>query len=312
MSNNVFTFQVDTAPMGDSLMHISGAVNSATGAVLESAAAIVAAEQEGSKAVSRNITAGFFSLIRSQVEQKKAAAKSSVDAKQAQLVVEKNACANTEAQFIADFNRIKNRYNKLFTNLNKALKQRIQEIDKPAFRMVEDDYRFSIRKRMFLVGGSAVSGIETSNANAALRSSQTKGQVVRLLGSIKNYLAKTQKLKLEIASILGTDRTDSPQEICLPFLVAETDSMIGDARSWMLRTPQGMQDFSFSGELESGIDAIDLGTTTWAEAEKDFRDRVAQHFGTRLQDTPLNRRVAQTIQDLFEASAWQVMKGIPS
>jgi hypothetical protein len=309
MSGNVFNFDVDTTPMGESLLHISHNVESTTGAVVQSTAVLVAAEEEGSRLVSQNISAGFFSLIRSQLEQKKASAKSSIDAKSAQLVGEKKAGETMEIQFIGDFNRIKNRYSKLFTSLNKALKLRISEIDKPVFQIVEKDYRQAMRKRLFSVGGSVVSGFEGGRANATLRSGQTKGQVLRLLDAMKNYLVKTQRLNLQIASILGVDRTEKATEVSLPFLVAEMDTSFEGQRAWTLKVPSGSEAYGFHAGLDSGVNAMDLGQTVWEAPDRELRDRVNQRFFEQIDQAGLDERVRSQMKELFDASAWTTMKG---
>jgi hypothetical protein len=310
MSGNLFTFPVDTTPMGESLLHISHNVREATGAVVHSTEILVAAEEEGSRVISHNITAGFFTLIRSQIEQKKAAARSSIDAKSAQLVGEKTAGEAMELQFIGDFNRIKNRYARLFASLNKALKLRIAEIDKDVFQLVEKEYRQAIRKRLFSMGSAVVSGSEGAQANSVLRTGQTKGQVLKFLDSVKNYLSKTQRLNLQIASILGTARAERASELCLPFLIAETDGNFEGQKTWTLKAPSGSESFGFYGELDAGINSMDMGRSEWAPPEEEHRKRVTQHFFEQLEHSGLDDRVSSRMKILFEASKWVTMKDV--
>lgn len=309
MSGNVFNFGVDTTPMGNSLLHIADNVNSATSAVVRSTTAIVEAEALASMQVSRNITAGFHSLIRSQIEQKKAAARSSIDAKSAQLVGEKNAGEAMDLQFQGDFNRIKNRYHRLFGSLNKALKMRVAELDKPVFQLVEKDYRQGMRKRLYAVGNTVVAGSESSTANSMLRIGQAKGQVLKFLASVQGYLARTQRLNREVSSMLSPVVAAGVTDLCLPFMVLETDGRFDGQRTWNLRAPTGAESFGFYEKFNAGINAMDHGQSRWEKPEAEHRNHVAQFFFAELERSGVSGRVADRMKTLWDASEWETMRG---
>jgi hypothetical protein len=312
MSGNVFTFNVDTSPMGNSLLHISRNVDSAKDAVLRSTEAIVEAEAAAAAKVSRNVAAGFHFLITSQIEQKKAAAKSSMDAKSAQLLGEKTAGGAMENQFTGDFNRIKNRYYKLFGSLNKALKMRIAELDKPVFQLVDVEYRQGMRKRMYSVGNVMLAGSEGTAVNSTLRISQIKGLMIKFMESIHAYLLRTQRTNREVSDMLNPASAPGIGELCLPFMVLETDGRNHGQRVWNLVAPEDTRSFSFHEKFKAGVNAIDHGQSTWSVPEKEHRALVGQFYFAELERSGLDERVAGQMKRLWDASEWETMRGTES
>ncbi len=285
-------------------------MNLTTEAVILSTRELVVAEQEAAQKVSSNITAGFLSLIRSQLEQKRAIAKSSIDAKSSHLVTEKNAAGLLELQFVADFQRIKNRYDKLFTSLNKTLKSRIAELDRPVFQLVEKEFQSAMRKRLYNVGASLVVGNEGARGVSVLDRGRAKGLILKMLEAIKNYLTKTQILNRQISSILLPNRTQVPREVNLPFVITEVDGAFEGQHAYRLSLPVNEKAFAFFGSLSDGVNSLDLGQTVWVPPEEEERKRIVQAFFDRLEHSGLDQRVSEQVKELFEASDWQTLKGV--
>ena len=176
------------------------------------------------------------------------------------------------------------------------------------FQLVEKEYRQAMRRRLLSIGSSMISGTEGVKANSTLRIGQTKGQILRFLDSVKSYLSKTQKLSFQVASILGKERVGESREVCLPFIVAETDGNFEGQRNWLLKVPGGTEAYGFFEGLDAGIHAIDAGKSEWVPPDDEHRRRVAEHFFSRLETSGLDARVSAQIKALFDASDWTTMK----
>ena len=134
-----FNFTVDTEPMADSIDGVANHVDGTTAAVVAMQTAVIIAEEKGAERICNNVNYGFYSLIRSQISQKIATHKSKADAKIMELQQQTVSLAAIKSRMEKDYMMLASRYTKLFEGLNKSLRARIFELDKPSTSFVYKD-----------------------------------------------------------------------------------------------------------------------------------------------------------------------------
>lgn len=303
-------FELNTEPMGQSLLTVANAVEGTTQTVGAAAQHVAEAEDRAAARVSTNITTGFHNLILSQLNQKKAVKFASVQAKDAHLVSEKTTAQNLELQFLQDFQRIKNRYVKLFDSLNRTLKSRIAELDKPVFQVVDKDYRKGIFSRINSIGLPVISSIECSDASRQLTIGKTKGKIIRLLSEIKDYLEKTMLLRKRVSSVLLPRRLEERVILSLPYLVMVADGFVKGTETVALNLPDAPDEVGLVKDLKVGINSTDYLGGSWEDLDTEGRLKIDSQFGALLGKSNLTEREKETAQALYRESRWQVLKAV--
>jgi hypothetical protein len=105
------------------------------------------------------------------------------------MVEQGKDCINRKKQLENDYNRISNRYSKLFGDLDKELSTRIRALDKPIFNFCSSLNKHMIRKtNNDLLGISVVANAENTQLNAILANSTIKGKAQSLIESSNQFL----------------------------------------------------------------------------------------------------------------------------
>ncbi len=168
---------VDTDPFDRSVSDCNTNVGVLTGAVVATEAAQVASLRENSIKVGNTIVNGFFSTVRSEISQQIAELKIQIDALLLHLREMAKRCQDKQRQMQVDYQRIAERYIKIFDDLNNELENRIYEVDRPVFQFKResDDYAYQA-----LCNDLATTSTVTASENA------------HLVGTISASLAKKQ------------------------------------------------------------------------------------------------------------------------
>jgi len=304
-------FDVDTNPMGESLLHVANHVSGATVAVEASSMLIARAEEEAAQEVSSNITRGFRTLILSQISQKMAANQASVHAKSAQLFAEKQAALVLEQQFHSDFQRIKERYFHLFDSLNKALRVRITELDKPVFQLVEKEYRQGMWRRLSSVGAPVLAQQELGSSASDLEVGRAKGQISRLLEAVKSYLVKTHQLKKQVSDNLLDKPAGEVRDLSLSCAVLDADGTLAGTRSLTVRFPAQAVEAGMPTDWEARVQGLDWAQGTWKALEGEDRQALEVHLVRLLQGSSLSAREQEFALSLFRNSPLELLAEVP-
>ena len=134
-----FDCVVDTAELAHSVNSVKKHVDTTTGAVVAMKAAVIKAEEEGADHVCRKVNQGFYSMIHSQISQKMATLQSRVDAQLMRLNQQRKQLTGIRRRMERDYQMISARYSKLFNALNRNLRQRVTELDRPIMDLATTD-----------------------------------------------------------------------------------------------------------------------------------------------------------------------------
>lgn len=125
---------VDTDPFDSAVYDMKGGIDLLTDSVVATEAAQLESIDSSSRKIGDTIISGFFKTVKSDISQQIAQLKIRSESLLLQLSKLATRCREKQKQMGVDYQRISDRYVKIFTDLNKELENRVYSIDEPVFR----------------------------------------------------------------------------------------------------------------------------------------------------------------------------------
>lgn len=297
-----FDITVDTSPMANSLDYVNSNVREVTNSVIAMESAVVIAQQEASEHICKNVDTGFFILMKSQFDQKIAAVSSEMLSKMQLMESFKNEIDKIMAIMQDDYERIKLRYTKHFSSLDKALETRIHELDKRAYE-ISRNYKLS----QFKTGGEVIKAIcysdDTQLINVKQTSASVKSKSARSIGVMTADVIEQLRYSDSVKSILKDIKFDERQPQYVPVIFAETDSMMS--------ADSAIKNIYSSSEAKYSADPRYLNKLkqesedfTWNEVSNRNFDPIQNLFKEKINSEVTDERVAKEMLRLFGESKW--------
>ncbi len=297
-----FTFTVDTNPMADSIDGVANHVDGTTAAVIAMQTAVVIAEQKGAEKICNNVNFGFYSLIRSQISQKIATHKSKADAKIMELQQQSVSLIGIKSRMEKDYQMLASRYTKLFEGLNKALRARIFELDRPTTNFVLKDVLPTANRTRRLSGSSSTTQVESIASSQMISVSNTKYNAMKNISSMQDFICSSENQKSLIGSILNKESVTKPTEKDIPVLISESEGLNVRQSQWMITQPPLKK--NTNSKIESHIYSS-LSNLKWVDDDQSNSSRVKQEFGNFVNQSTVSDRVKKQMLSLLESSKWQ-------
>jgi len=297
-----FNFTVDTNPMADSIDGVANHVDGTTAAVIAMQTAVVIAEQKGAEKICNNVNFGFYSLIRSQISQKIATHKSKADAKIMELQQQSVSLIGIKSRMEKDYLMLASRYTKLFEGLNKALRARIFELDKPTTNFVLKDVLPTANRTKRLSGSSSTTQVESIASNQLISVSNTKYNAMKNISSMQDFIYSSENQKSLIGSILNKESVTKPTEKDIPVLISESEGLNVRQSQWIITQPPLKK--NTNSKIESHIYSS-LSNLKWVDDDQSNSSRVKQEFGNFVNQSTVSDRVKKQMLSLLESSKWQ-------
>lgn len=216
---------VDTNSFDSSVDQCNSNVKLLTGAVVATEAAQVAQISKNAKTIGQTIVNGFFKTVSSEISQQVSALTSKIDAHLTHLQGLAERCIEKQKQMSVDHDRLVARYEKIFTELNKELENRIFLIDEPVFltrRTIDKTTDRSSKND--LVTTIAVSGDETGKLQAQIGSSFTKELALEAINSANVFLNKQAEVDNNIKKSMLNKSCDATQYVPVLFIETENEN----------------------------------------------------------------------------------------
>lgn len=215
-----WSVNVDTDPFDESILITENQVDELTGSVQEAGVANVESIKNNAKAISSTIVSGFFSYIHSDLSQQTSELRPKVEAKMVQLIKLHEACRGKIDQMSEDFNRIAERYTKIFDTLDNETRNRILALNGKLFsleKIIQAKIDKSSSESLF--AGSTISNLETESLTSLLFGMRIKAGAMLIINRTKNLLLSEKIFNKRISSILSPEKTDTNKPIYLPVIV---------------------------------------------------------------------------------------------
>jgi len=299
MSYN-FQFTVDTSPMAESIDGVSHHVDGVTTAVVAMQTAVVIAEQRAADKICTNVNKGFYTLIRSQISQKIAKLKSTADAKIMELQQQSVSLSSIKHRMEKDYMMIAHRYSNLFNSLNKSLKNRIYELDKPTTNFVSKDILSIANRVKQLSAAPAINQLESISAGQTIKTSKTKSNALRTISFMQDFIHSSEHQRSLVSIILYNKAIEKPTTINMPVILTESESMNVRQNQWNIYSPEGISKqtaLETQSYFFSNINSLKWSTSTQADTNS-----VEQEYGKMVDKSELSERIRKQMI-LFMESA---------
>lgn len=295
-----FNFVVDTNPMAESVKQVSNHVNATTAAVVAMQAAVIASEKKSADKICANVDKGFYNLIRSQITMKLSTAYTEMQAKLALLMEYSKTLAKTQERMEGDFNRVKGQYRHIFRGLDKALSNRIAQLDSDA--VVISETRKKVVLGMFErhVPEAVVTSAEVNISDQKIVTSRIKDKTNHSLDFLADKVSENRAYKQLMESKLYSAGTEVRHEEYIPVIFASKQStLVTDTYVFSLHYPEYLPD-----QIKNTINLNILNQNEICsdEQKSDFeRKTVSDEFQALVASAALDQRVAEHMMRMFRS-----------
>lgn len=297
-----FNFTVDTVPMANSIDRVSNHVDGTTAAVVAMQTAVIVAERKSADKICENVNIGFYSLIRSQISQKIATHKSVADAKIMELQQQSASLIAIRNRMEKDYQMLASRYTKLFEGLNKALRTRIFELDKPTTKFVLKEVLPTANRTKHLSGSSIINQLESVVNGQVISVSNTKYNAMKNITSMQDFIRNIESQKSLIGSILTKHRLNRSTEKNIPILILESEGLKVRQLRWQITQPSLGANLSLKVESHA---YSSLAGLKWLNDDQGNSNRIKQEYVNFVNQAMLNDRVKTRMLTLLESSNWK-------
>jgi len=298
-----FNITVDTQPMADSLDYVNSNVQDVTSSVVAMQTAVVIAQQEASEHICKNVDTGFFLLMKSQFDQKIAAVSSKMLSTLQLMETFKNDVDRIMLTMQDDYERIKLRYFKQFSSLDKALETRVHELDKRAYELSRA-YKLSQFKNGSEVIKALCYSDDTQLVNVKQASATVKSKSARSIGVMADDVIAQQRYSNSVQSILKEIKFEVPQEEYVPVIFSETDSMMSEETSVKNIFTSSEAQFSTNSKYLNQL-RENSENFSWKEINDDEFEPIKASFQQKVSSEVNDERVAKEMLRLFNETKWQ-------
>lgn len=293
-----FNFVVDTNPMADSVSAVSKHVTATTAAVVAMQTAVIAAEKQSANKICDNVDKGFFNLIRSQISMKLSTCYTEMQAKLSLLLEYAKTLSRTQERMESDFNRVRRQYRQIFKGLDKALENRIAQLDKEATGISETRRKVLLGMYERHIPETVVTANEVGMMDQKLVSARIKNKTSHSLDVLGDKVSENTAYKSLMETMLDRSSTEVRTEEYIPVIYAhKQSSLVTDSYVFSLHFPDYL-----SEQVKSNISLNILNQDELFENDKkdDFeRKTVAEEFNSLVSSSSLDPRVAQKMIELF-------------
>lgn len=293
-----FNFTVDTTPMAQSVDSVSGHLTATTAAVVAMQAAVIAAEKKAADKICANVDKSFYNLVKSQISMKISACYTEMQAKLALLVEYAKTLTKTQERMEGDYSRVRGQYAHIFKSLDKALANRIAQLDKDTVGI--SDARKKLIAGMFErnVSETIVTSAEVSSSNQQIAASRIKDKTNHSLDFLANKVSENQAYKQLAESMLDSTISETKQEEYVPVIyVSKQSSLVTDKYVFDLYYPEYLTE-----QIKNSIGLNILNQEEmYTSAQKDDFERkaVSDEFQSLVASSSLNQRVAEKMMQMF-------------
>jgi len=293
---------VDTDPFDRSVNTANRHINLLTGSVIAAESAHIAAKIQSSQDISDSIIDGFFGLIKSEINQQLTEIKPRVEALLVEMIYHQEACISKKEQLQIDFNRIAERYGKIFIELDKELKNRVRVLNQSA--MAAHEEISSQVQRTFSDNSTGISTIfnkEGGDLQSMLYATGLKSRALLLIDDAKSYLFSEKNLAGQLQRILTPSNTDEVAIRHVPVLYVESKNASAALTVQVISSPQIPSLNTNSEKLKWGFSNAGA---PWKPMKPLHRERIGTYLNLQVAgyeggSLKSNERVSKQIMHLW-------------
>lgn len=298
---------VDTAPFDGSVQNCNDSVRNLNGAVVTMNSAQVASIYKAGDEVSSHITAGFFNMIKSELDQNIAALYAKFQSVFNLITKHSEAVEKQHVVMQDDYSRISDRYTQIFNNLDEELEKRVVALDRNVFdisKKVQSEQLYSETSKkvsQFLLGVN-----EDDVLQQQLLIAKAKSRVISAIEGLSRNIVQESAYARMVNGIVADRNCSESENNYIPVIFTESSNFNSD-----------IVDYTCYSNPPSAVSKNEIGKTVknyfvsnpgegrnWNEKEKKQVDEafalIAEKEFQDLQDEK-SLRVYETLKKLKEA-----------
>lgn len=285
--------EVDTAPFDNSVGRCGNSVVRLTEGVVAAETAQVISIEENSKKVGDTIINGFFKTVKFEISTQIVELQKRIDALLLDLKEKGDRLKALQKQMEADYNRTSSRYATIFGDLNKELKNRVIELDRPIYNIANTIDKTEARSfSTDMVQTIALAGKETAVIEAQIGAAVTKQHALKALDEARNFLIKKQQTDSTLA------QCSIPESINRKYYVPVCCMEYCDSNNVKNREVYASSIVTDTKRLQ------DTNMSQWSQANSDETEMIENFFNIQLNEAyanndPHSKRVRNQISNLF-------------
>ena len=293
-----FDFVVDTTPMAETVSSVSNHVTATTAAVVAMQTAVIASEKASAKKICNNVDAGFHSLIRSQLSMKISVAYTEMQAKLALLLEYSKTLRKTRDRMESDFNRVKRQYSQIFKGLDKALANRISQLDKNAVAISGTRQKTILGMFEHHIPEVIVTSGEADNTKQKIAVSRIKEKTAGSLDNLSGKVSENQLYRSLMDTMLDDSSTEKMTQEYIPVIYSsKQSSLVEDSYVLSLNFPDYLSEQAKNSISLNILNREDLFKD---DKKSDFeKSTISDEFQSLISSSAVDRRVAEQMMRLF-------------
>lgn len=265
---------VDTTNFDANVHHCNNTVKTLTGAIIATEGAQIASIKEKANQVGQTIINGFFKTVRSEISQQIMELTNKVNAVLLHLNGLAQRCIDKQRQMETDYQRISERYIKIFEDLNTELENRIYELDKPTFIFRKESDNSSYRMlETDLVNTVTVSGTENSHLEALIRASYVKKNTTDTFSKITSFLEGQKKTANILHNCMLPSNENARYYIPICYLETKSKEEQIDHNIFKPETNETINNNMLINEF---------GQMNWNKTQENEEEKIKFHFNNEL------------------------------
>lgn len=308
MSSHHFDCLVDTTEMAREVTTVKKHVDATTTAVVGMQAAVIKAQKDGAQRVCTKVNQGFYALIHSQISQKMAKLQSHVDAQLMRLNQQRKQLEAIRKRMERDYYMLAARYSKLFTGINRNLRQRITELDRPVLDFATTDADQIANRPNQMVSVVPIGQSESIKTAQNVTTSNLKYRAAKALEAIERFISDSNRLQVITDRILLRRPVHEPvMTISVPVCVVECNYDSSD--NTQVNSYVSQLDISDEArrDVENHIASMQReGKLDW-HSQDAVDPEIVNQFRQIVASSGLDSRRQETILKLFDAHAFETL-----
>ena len=303
-----FDCLVDTTEMAREIDSVKKHVNATTTAVVGMQAAVIKAQADGADHVCKKVNQGFYALIHSQISQKMASLQSKVDAHLLRLNQQRKQLAAIRQRMERDYQMLSGRYLKIFNSLNRNLRHRITEIDRPILNFATTEADKVTNRGNQLISTVPIGQSETIRTSQAVASSNLKYRASRAIESIESFITDSNRLKaITDRILLHRSISDDIDTVFVPVCIAQSNI---DANG-NIQTTINISEIGLSKDARQTIEtriatSCREDSMAWKKPEE-IDPEIANYFSQMVASSGLPQRQRDTMLEMFGKNIFETL-----
>ena len=288
---------IDTGLFDEGVTNCITNVSKLTEAIGATEAAQIDSINTNTEKIARTIINGFFKATHAEISRQIAELLQKVDAHLVLLRELAKSCIAKQKQMETDYNRISSRYLKIFNDLNSELKNRVFEMNKPAFTFKSSiDINIARTTNNDLVDTVAVFGTEEGGLNTKIGASIVKKRVWDTIKKVNEFLWKQKKINSTINRNLLNEKRTAKRYLPVCYIESCNEKN---------QLEKNVYQPDFSSKVNPGELITKFKSHNWAEATQEKKEAIQRYFYMELNRSytagnPHDNRVKEMIASVFD------------